>query len=248
MTGSKFSFIIFSLIINIEAVVSFASPAKIVANQMTLMQRENKAIAEGDVISTQDDQKLLSDKLIAFFEKQEAPQHDSTATPLPSKTSNLKRLVATTLEKNKPILLTTPQINLKCYTSLTYDVQAKKSTALGNVHLKNIKDNYVMLAPKIVTYFFEETQKIKKMQSFGGVTIIRGSQKALGRTAIYKSQDQSIELFDDVILLDNGKKLTGSYAHMDLETGISKVFANKKNQIKTQQKKKVHMLLSTPAS
>lgn len=230
----------------------FSSPVTIVANKMTLMQKENKAIAEGNVVSQQDDKKLLSDKLVAFFEKQAQDSKQTTNNSSPQDTSNVKTIVATTLNKEKPINLTTPQMSLNCSTSLTYEVPERKTIALGNVRLKNIKDNYTMLAPKVVAYFLEEKEKtspkqdIEKLYGFNGVTIIRGQQTAKGKRTVYKSKEQTIELFDDVTLLDNRKKLTGNYAHMDLEKGISKVFAKKKSQKRNQEK--VRMLLLTQPS
>ncbi len=224
------------------------SPVEITADKMTLIDKENKAIAEGNVISKQEDKTLLSDRLIAFFEKDKEVSQKVDNTQ-PSGFSSLKKIVAITTQKNKPVLFITSQIHLKCYDSLTYEIKAQKVTAIKQARLKNLKQNYTLLAPKIVAYFFDtsnksnQKQSIKKFEGFGGITLIRGSQIAKGKTAVYHSNKETIELFDNVTLVDNNQKLTGNYGHMDLNKGITKVFSNKPNTKNTTNKKQVRMLL-----
>ena len=82
-----------------------------------------------------------------------------------------------------------------------------------------------MLADKLVWYLQEKNQKttVKKLLGFKNVSIKTNNEVAFSDKALYNKDSGICKLFGNVKLQKGSSFLTGDYAEIDMNKGISKL-------------------------
>lgn len=74
-----------------------------------------------------------------------------------------------------------------------------------------------------LNYLNVSTLELKRITATGGVSVVRGDQRASGNTAVYDFDRRIITLVGDVSLRQASNTLSGGRLVIDLDTGVSSV-------------------------
>ena len=235
--------IIILLSICIFSLPSLAKEINIDSNkQLEWYRDEQKIVAIGNAVATQENTILKGDKITAFYEKVQL-EDGSQKTQIQKIFSDGSVIITTpdtigkgthfeyNLPSKKAILkghpdeLENEQGNLTATDSITYYGAENKSIALGNVIAKNA--NYTIYAEKMISYFDNDNNGNKKLKHIeiyahnNPVKIVNQQATVTGRKGIYFPLENKLKLFENVVINQNGDILKGDYAETDFKTGIS---------------------------
>lgn len=129
--------------------------------------------------------------------------------------------------KGRPARLTTPTDTVTATESLEYWEKKGMAVARGNAFAS--REEKRIKADILTAYFKENTKKeqaLDRAQAFGNVIVTTPQEVVLGDRGDYNAETGIVTLTGSVKLTRNENQLNGGYAVVNLNTGISKLFAN----------------------
>lgn len=114
---------------------------------------------------------------------------------------------------------------IKAKKSITLYKLQQKAVIVGNGSIKEGENT--VFADKIDIYYAEvgKQQELKDMRAFGSVKLVSPKGTVYADRGKYNPQMEFLELFENVIIEQNGNKIYGDYATTDLKTGVSKIIS-----------------------
>ena len=232
------------------AVEDSKQPVEISAKQsLEWDKNNNKYIAKEDVIVKYGDVNIFSDLLEAYYNSGSASPNNISKIVV---TGNVKIASgaytaygnrAVYEVKDNYIIMTGD--NLKIETEeeiitardfIEYDVNAKKFTASGMAKITRAKQE--LTANKIIAELkavdsTSGTLELKRAIAIGNVIIDTQTEKIKGDKAVYNAKTKIAEMTGKMVTLEqNMNILQGSKVKINLNTGISKIFAPQQNDNK----------------
>ena len=214
-------------------------PIEIYAEQgIEWHKNDNKYLAIGNAIAKSGKMSVNSDRIEAFYEEKDNSGMDIKLVKAHKKVvvkdENLKivggRLAEYNLKKDyfsifgKNLILTSENNKLESNNKMEYWRTKGVAIATGKAKAKK-GDEFRIKAEKLVWYLNENEGKIdvKKIFGFQNVSIISNNEVAFSDKALYNKVTGICKLFGNVKLQKGQSFLTGDYAEVDLNKGISKL-------------------------
>ena len=201
-------------------------------------KNDNKYLAIGNAIAKTGKMSVSSERIEAFYEEKDNSGMDIKLVKAHKKVvvtdENLKivggRLAEYNLKKDyfsifgKNLILTSEENKLESNNKLEYWRTKGVAIATGKARAKK-GDEFRIKAEKLVWYLNENEQKIdvKKIFGFENVSIFTNNEVAFSDKALYNKVTGICKLFGNVKLQKGESFLTGDYAEVDLNKGISKL-------------------------
>ena len=214
-------------------------PVEIYAEQgIEWHKNDNKYLAIGNAIAKSGKMSVNSDKIEAFYEESDNSGMDIKLVKAHRNVvvtdENLKivggKLAEYNLRKDyfsifgKNLILTSQENKLESNNKMEY--WRTKGVAIASGKAKAQKGNeFKIKAEKLVWYLNENDKKIdvKKIFGFENVSIYSNNEVAFSDKALYNKESGICKLFGNVKLQKGDSFLTGDYAEVDLNKGISKL-------------------------
>ena len=214
-------------------------PVEIYAEQgIEWHKNDNKYLAIGNAIAKSGKMSVNSDKIEAFYEESDNSGMDIKLVKAHRNVvvtdENLKivggKLAEYNLRKDyfsifgKNLILTSQENKLESNNKMEY--WRTKGVAIASGKAKAQKGNeFKIEAEKLVWYLNENDKKIdvKKIFGFENVSIYTNNEVAFSDKALYNKESGICKLFGNVKLQKGDSFLTGDYAEVDLNKGISKL-------------------------
>lgn len=214
-------------------------PVEIYAEQgIEWHKNDNKYLAIGNAIAKSGKMSVNSDRIEAFYEESDNSGMDIKLVKAHRNVvvtdENLKivggKLAEYNLRKDyfsifgKNLILTSQENKLESNNKMEY--WRTKGVAIASGKAKAQKGNeFKIEAEKLVWYLNENDKKIdvKKIFGFENVSIYTNNEVAFSDKALYNKENGICKLFGNVKLQKGDSFLTGDYAEVDLNKGISKL-------------------------
>ena len=214
-------------------------PVEIYAEQgIEWHKNDNKYLAIGNAIAKSGKMSVNSDRIEAFYEESDNSGMDIKLVKAHKNVvvtdENLKivggKLAEYNLRKDyfsifgKNLILTSQENKLESNKKMEY--WRTKGVAIASGKAKAQKGNeFKIEAEKLVWYLNENDKKIdvKKIFGFENVSIYSNNEVAFSDKALYNKENGICKLFGNVKLQKGDSFLTGDYAEVDLNKGISKL-------------------------
>ena len=214
-------------------------PVEIYAEQgIEWHKNDNKYLAIGNAIAKSGKMSVNSDRIEAFYEESDNSGMDIKLVKAHRNVvvndENLKivggKLAEYNLRKDyfsifgKNLILTSQENKLESNNKMEY--WRTKGVAIASGKAKAQKGNeFKIEAEKLVWYLNENDKKIdvKKIFGFENVSIYTNNEVAFSDKALYNKKSGICKLFGNVKLQKGDSFLTGDYAEVDLNKGISKL-------------------------
>ena len=214
-------------------------PVEIYAEQgIEWHKNDNKYLAIGNAIAKSGKMSVNSDRIEAFYEESDNSGMDIKLVKAHRNVivtdENLKivggKLAEYNLRKDyfsifgKNLILTSQENKLESKNKMEY--WRTKGVAIASGKAKAQKGNeFKIKAEKLVWYLNENDKKIdvKKIFGFESVSIYTNNEVAFSDKALYNKKSGICKLFGNVKLQKGDSFLTGDYAEVDLNKGISKL-------------------------
>ena len=214
-------------------------PVEIYAEQgIEWHKNDNKYLAIGNAIAKSGKMSVNSDRIEAFYEESDNSGMDIKLVKAHRNVivtdENLKivggKLAEYNLRKDyfsifgKNLILTSQENKLESNNKMEY--WRTKGVAIASGKAKAQKGNeFKIKAEKLVWYLNENDKKIdvKKIFGFENVSIYTNNEVAFSDKALYNKITGICKLFGNVKLQKGDSFLTGDYAEVDLNKGISKL-------------------------
>lgn len=214
-------------------------PVEIYAEQgIEWHKNDNKYLAIGNAIAKSGKMSVNSDRIEAFYEESDNSGMDIKLVKAHRNVvvtdENLKivggKLAEYNLRKDyfsifgKNLILTSQENKLESKNKMEY--WRTKGVAIASGKAKAQKGNeFKIKAEKLVWYLNENDKKIdvKKIFGFDNVSIFTNNEVAFSDKALYNKESGICKLFGNVKLQKGDSFLTGDYAEVDLNKGISKL-------------------------
>ena len=214
-------------------------PVEIYAEQgIEWHKNDNKYLAIGNAIAKSGNMSVNSDRIEAFYEESDNSGMDIKLVKAHRNVvvtdENLKivggKLAEYNLRKDyfsifgKNLILTSQENKLESNNKMEY--WRTKGVAIASGKAKAQKGNeFKIKAEKLVWYLNENDKKIdvKKIFGFENVSIYTNNEVAFSDKALYNKKSGICKLFGNVKLQKGDSFLTGDYAEVDLNKGISKL-------------------------
>ena len=214
-------------------------PVEIYAEQgIEWHKNDNKYLAIGNAIAKSGKMSVNSDRIEAFYEESDNSGMDIKLVRAHKNVivtdENLKiiggKLAEYNLRKDyfsifgKNLILTSQENKLESNNKMEY--WRTKGVAIASGKAKAQKGNeFKIEAEKLVWYLNENDKKIevKKIFGFDNVSIYTNNEVAFSDKALYNKENGICKLFGNVKLQKGDSFLTGDYAEVDLNKGISKL-------------------------
>ena len=214
-------------------------PVEIYAEQgIEWHKNDNKYLAIGNAIAKSGKMSVNSDRIEAFYEESDNSGMDIKLVKAHRNVvvndENLKivggKLAEYNLRKDyfsifgQNLILTSQENKLESNNKMEY--WRTKGVAIASGKAKAQKGNeFKIKAEKLVWYLNENDKKIdvKKIFGFENVSIYSNNEVAFSDKALYNKESGICKLFGNVKLQKGDSFLTGDYAEVDLNKGISKL-------------------------
>lgn len=201
-------------------------------------QKEQKLVASGNAVASKDGLTIKAETLIGYYNPKvknklsrlEAIQNVRMSSPEANASGdNLIYDITqdTAILKGSPARIKTPDADITAKGSITYYQTAQKAIAVDNVIATDAKGNKVY-ADLMTAYFTNDSSGkmiLDKIDIEKNVKIISQDAEITALKGTYYAIAGKINLFDDVVINQNGNILKGSKAETNLNTGISKILS-----------------------
>lgn len=219
-------------------------------NSLKWYKDEQKIVANGNAVARKKDNFLKGDTLTAYYEKVQLEDetqknqiqkiisygHVKLETP-DSKGEGVyfeyNLPLKTAVFKGNPARLENKMGEISATESITYYGAENKSIAIGDVIAHN--PDYTVYADKMISYFDEDKngkKRLNRVEIFATtkpVKIINDQATVTGQRGTYFPIENKLKIFENVTINQKGDILKGDFAETDLNTGISRLIATKKN-------------------
>lgn len=205
-------------------------------------QKEQKLVAKGNAKATKKDLSIKADTLIGYYSPKSKNKisrieaQDKVEMKTPETSAFGDKMIYdvkddTAVLTGSPAKIKSPEFTITSKGPITYYQSQQKATAREGVEAIDNQNNHVyadlMTAwftkdnnGKLVLDKIEIEQNVKIISKDTTVTALRGTYNAL--TGI-------INLYDDVVISQQGNVLRGSKAETNLKTSISKIISGGQN-------------------
>ncbi len=211
-------------------------------NSLEWDKNNNKYIAKEDVVVKYGDVNILAELLEAYYDEDTSELNriskiivtDNVKITSDDYTAygdraiyDIQKSYITMTGKN--LKIETPQENIIAKDKMEYDIVAKKFLAIGDANI--IRGEQILTADKIIAYFDNIDAKsnnleFKKAKAMGNVVIENGKEKIKGDKASYNALTKIVEITGKVVILEQeNNSLQGAKVIIDLNSGISKIYA-----------------------
>ena len=115
--------------------------------------------------------------------------------------------------------------------NMTFDDVNNKAEAQGNVKII-LSNKTIIYADNVIANFKSSNKSLKKAIAKGNVIIENKTKgrKSKADLGVYNSDDETIRLTGNVVIINQNSKLLGSKGITNLKTGISNIVGDRKNK------------------
>lgn len=245
-------FILSTFLLLIASVPSFAEDINITADkQVEWHQKSQKIVASGNAIATKGTMNIKSDTLTGYYTgsdeqskgkiqrvvalgnvRMHSPKADALGDRLDYDIIN-----DTAVLTGRPAKIKTDKEEIAAKENITYYPSKQEAVALGNVEATDKEGNKIY-ADKMIAYFeksatSKEGLELRKVNIFGNIKIITPQANVSAEKASYLPNKGLINLYNNVIINQQGNILKGDRAETNLNSGISKLIAkDSKSKVK----------------
>ena len=201
-------------------------------------KNEKKYLAIGNAKASSGSMSLTSERIEAFYNEEEDSAMDIKLVKAHRKVKITDKKLEIiggqsaeyNLEKDyfaifgKKLVLTSEKNKLKSNNKMEY--WRNKGVAIASGKATAIKDaEFIIKGEKLIWYIDEVDEKmnVKKILGFSNVSIRTNNEVAFSDKALYNKDSGICKLFGNVKLQKGTSFLTGDYAEVDMNKGISKL-------------------------
>ncbi|MFI3242226.1 MAG: LptA/OstA family protein [Alphaproteobacteria bacterium] len=208
--------------------------------------KEAKMVAVGNAEASNSSMKVNANKLEAFYSEANGKKEISKVFGFDNVvlTSDSAKGYGDKLEYSmakeeailtgKPAKIVTENETLEADDNIFYYPTKKEAIAKGGVKAKT-KDGNTIIADELKAYFKEtnnSSMELDKVDIFDNIKIITKDATVTANTGTYYPTLGEVHLFDDVTIFQKDNELKGDKAVANLKTGVSKIIAGSKGQVK----------------
>lgn len=208
-------------------------------NGIEWRQKENRLIARGNATAARGGVILYADELIAHYRDGDDGNTEiyrliaegdvrivsDGETGLGSRAEYDVDQAVMVLTGN-PARLETPGNVITAQRGVEYWPTRKMAVARGDATV--LRNGRTLRADVLTARFREQAgggSDVDLLEAVGGVVITTDDEEVRARRGAYDPQTSIATLADDVVITRGDNVLSGAYAEVDLETGVSKLFA-----------------------
>lgn len=246
-------------------------------------QNEQKMVAIGNAFASKQDMSIRADTITAFYENNsKTPKSQKAKSQIKSvhakgdvimksaraegfgSTLDYDTATDSMVLKGNPAKIKTPTENITATGSITYYPAKQQAIALENVIATDTQKNKVY-SERMISFFDKNKQgnlEMKRVEIYDNVKIVTKDAEVTADRGVYLPKDNLINLYDNVIIKQDGNFIRGDYAITDLSTGVSRLQTKKgsgkrvsgvfheknKNKNKNKNKKQNKASVSQPTS
>ncbi|MDD4555761.1 MAG: LptA/OstA family protein [Alphaproteobacteria bacterium] len=209
-------------------------------DRVELHQNDQKIIAVGNAQAQKDDTKIKAEKMTGTYIK-DAKNKMQIERVVAEKNVRINSDTMSAsgsfldydlnkdemILKGNPAIIKTENGTIEAQEGIKYFPSKNVAVSVGKV--KATENGNDIYADEMISYFADNNGKleIKKIEIMKNVRIISKDVVVLADKGEYIPKENKIRLHNNVTINQNGNILKGDYAETDLETGISKLIANK---------------------
>lgn len=214
--------------------------------QVEWHQKENKIVAIGDAVATQDNQSIRADKLVGWYAgRQNTTKGKSSITRIEGlghvvlRSPNADGLgdyldydlvKDIAVLKGAPAQIKTDKETITARDSITYYPSEQKAIALGEVMALD-KDNNKIYCDRMIAYFTKGSDASSKLaldrvEIYENVRITTKDAVVTSDRGVYYPKTGKVHLFDNIVINQEGNILRGDKAETDLNSGVSRLLSS----------------------
>ena len=177
-----------------------------------ILRFENKVYAYGEASVRQENISVVADKIVgSFSENNHELQKAEAFGNVKIKTNNETAFGAE---------------GVYDASSGKIDLYGASQTAKKDGRVEIHQNENVMYASRVEVYLAgDDLKQLKKANAYGGVYIKTPKGTAKGDRGVYNPQTNIVELFDNVIIEQDGNFIKGTHAETNLNTSVSRIRA-----------------------
>lgn len=211
-------------------------------------QNEQKMVAVGNAVASKQDMSVRADTITAFYE------NAGTASDRQESKSQIKTVHAqggvvmksaradgfgdtldydvaadTMVLRGRPAKIKTETEDITARGSITYYPSKQQAVALDNVIATDAQKNKVY-ADRMISFFEKNAQgalEMKRVEIYDNVKIVTKDAEVTADRGVYLPKDNLVNLYDRVVIKQDGNFIRGDYAVTDLSTGVSRLLTRK---------------------
>ena len=211
-------------------------------------QNEQKMVAVGNAVASKQDMSVRADTITAFYENVAEKSAQN------KKQSRIKTVHAQggvimksaradgfgdTLDydvaadsmtlKGKPAKIKTETEDITAEGSITYYPSKQQAIALENVIATDAQKNKVH-SDRMISFFEKNAQgalEMKRVEIYDNVKIVTKDAEVTADRGVYLPKENLVNLYDHVVIMQDGNFIRGDYAVTDLNTGVSRLLTRK---------------------
>ena len=205
-------------------------------------------VAVGNAVASKQDMSVRADTITAFYE------NAGTASDRQKSKSQIKTVHAqggvvmksaradgfgdtldydvaadTMVLRGRPAKIKTETEDITAQGSITYYPSKQQAVALDNVIATDAQKNKVY-ADRMISFFEKNAQgalEMKRVEIYDNVKIVTKDAEVTADRGVYLPKDNLVNLYDRVVIKQDGNFIRGDYAVTDLSTGVSRLLTRK---------------------
>lgn len=210
-------------------------------------QNEQKMVAVGNAVASKKDMNIRADTLTAFYENANKTANSKGKSQIktvhaqggvvmksPTATGYGNKMdydiaADTMILRGNPAKIQTDKELITATDNITYYPSLQKAVATGKVMAEDAEKNQIY-SDRMISFFEKDAQgsmEMKRVEIEDNVKIITKDAIVTADRGIYLPKSAQIELFDNVIINQDGNFIKGDHATTDINTGITKLLTKK---------------------
>lgn len=212
--------------------------------QVEYHQKEQKLVAQGNAVASKGDLSIHADTLIGYYAPlapnkiSRVEAHQKVVLVSSQAKAWGDEMVYDVKEDSavltgKPARIKTADADITAQGNITFWQSKQQAVAEDNVEATDKQGNKVK-ADYMTAYFVKDAGGklvLDRVDIQGNVKINAKDAEITALKGTYHAISGQIELFDDVVITQNGNVLHGDKAETNLNTGISKVLSGPKGRV-----------------
>lgn len=210
-------------------------------------QNEQKMVAVGNAVATKKDTSIRSDTITAYYDNNKSAQgtkgksqiktvhaaggvimKSATATGY-GDTMDYDVAADTMILKGNPAKIKTEKELITSTEGITYYPSLQKAVATGRVMAEDAQKNKIY-SNRMISFFEKDAQgsmEMKRVEIYDDVKIVTKDAVVTADRGVYLPKSSQIELYDNVVINQDGNFIKGDKATTDMNTGITKLLTKK---------------------
>lgn len=210
-------------------------------------QNEQKMVAVGNAVASKKDMSIRGDTMTAYYDNSKSAEQSQGKSKLKSvhavggvimksptakgfgQTMDYDLITDIMILKGSPAKIETDKETITAEESITYYPSLEKAIAIGNVVAKDAQNN-IIYSDRMTSFFKKNATgslEMERVEIDDNVKIVTKDANVTADRGIYLPNTAQIELFDNVIIEQNGNFIKGDHATTDINTGITKLLTKK---------------------